>query len=217
MSLYSKKLHYRKNGATTDINLYTASSDVSSPALCLRDGSTILYAKLASSGTDLCVRKNGTVYHVQNYIMPPPKPKISYDTLYFVVSGSYDNSRWMSEKGNAWGPTWTNVSKSIDVVSVDDVLFFLNSSGKCTRLSFRARYNGGWDTPELKYRLPHSFNVMLGNYRDYTFNAKCTSNPTYNTSYYVYAATDFGAATQFMNKDFLINNITSMRVESNGD
>ena len=66
MSLYSKKLHIRKNGTVTDINLYTTEDEVGTPHLTLRDGSTFLYAKIDSgSGTDLRVRKNNTIYYVK--------------------------------------------------------------------------------------------------------------------------------------------------------
>ena len=38
MALYGKKLHIRKNGVVTDINLWTESGEAGTPALHIRDG-----------------------------------------------------------------------------------------------------------------------------------------------------------------------------------
>lgn len=83
MSKYSKKLHIRKSGSVQDINLYTATSDISSGQyIRLRDGSTLLYAALGSTtdslASSLRVRKSGTVYAVlkESY----PTGSVTYNT-----------------------------------------------------------------------------------------------------------------------------------------
>ncbi|WP_371363621.1 hypothetical protein SRRS_45010 [Sporomusa rhizae] len=68
MALYSKKLHIRKAGVVADIYLYTTTTEVGSPCLTLKDGTTSVYAKLGittdGNASSLKVRKNGTTYAV---------------------------------------------------------------------------------------------------------------------------------------------------------
>lgn len=73
MAEYTKKLHYLKNGATQDIQLYTSLSDVvdanaNTPALRLKDGNTTVYAKLGSTSdsnaSHMRVKANNTTYAV---------------------------------------------------------------------------------------------------------------------------------------------------------
>lgn len=86
MSQYSKKLHVRKSGSVQDINLYTATSDISSGQyLRLRDGSTLLYAALGSttdsSASSLRVRKSGTIYAVLKESYPTGSATYTSDVL----------------------------------------------------------------------------------------------------------------------------------------
>lgn len=66
MALYKKKLHIRKDGAVTDINLWTEKSEVGAPTLAIRHDSTVVYAKLGAVDDALAsalrVRKDGIVY-----------------------------------------------------------------------------------------------------------------------------------------------------------
>jgi hypothetical protein len=72
MSEYSKKLYIRKSGITQSISLYTTIAEVGMPCLCLRDGSTSLFAKIGKvgshGGTDLRVRKDGNIYQVLSFV-----------------------------------------------------------------------------------------------------------------------------------------------------
>lgn len=66
MALYKKKLHIRKDGAVTDINLWTEKSEVGAPTLAIRHAGTVVYAKLGevtdTQASALRVRKDGIVY-----------------------------------------------------------------------------------------------------------------------------------------------------------
>lgn len=66
MALYKKKLHIRKDGVVTDINLWTEKSEVGSPTLAIRHDGTVVYAKLGevtdTQASALRVRKDGIVY-----------------------------------------------------------------------------------------------------------------------------------------------------------
>lgn len=66
MALYGKKLHIRKDGAVTDINLWTEKSEVGSPTLAIRHDGKVVYAKLGevtdTQASALRVRKDGIVY-----------------------------------------------------------------------------------------------------------------------------------------------------------
>jgi len=68
MALHSKKLHVRKAGVVTDINLYTTLSEAGNSGLAIRDGGTTAYAKLGAAtdtlASPLRVRKNGETYAV---------------------------------------------------------------------------------------------------------------------------------------------------------
>ena len=68
MALYEKKLHIRKNGVVTDINLWTESGEAGTPALHIRDGGNLVHAWLGEVtdglASDLRVRKDGVVYAV---------------------------------------------------------------------------------------------------------------------------------------------------------
>ena len=68
MALYEKKLHIRKNGVVTDINLWTESGEAGTPALHIRDGVNLVHARLGEVtdglASDLRVRKDGVVYAV---------------------------------------------------------------------------------------------------------------------------------------------------------
>ncbi len=68
MALHSKKLHVRKAGVVSDINLYTTLSEAGNSALAIRDGGTTAYAKLGAAtdalASPLRVRKNGETYAV---------------------------------------------------------------------------------------------------------------------------------------------------------
>lgn len=66
MALYEKKLHIRKNGVVTDINLWTESWEAGTPALHIRDGVNLVHARLGAVtdglASDLRVRKDNVVY-----------------------------------------------------------------------------------------------------------------------------------------------------------
>lgn len=66
MALYKKKLHIRKDGVVTDINLWTEKNEVGSPALAIRHDDKVVYAKLGAVDDALAsalrVRKDGIVY-----------------------------------------------------------------------------------------------------------------------------------------------------------
>lgn len=66
MALYGKKLHIRRDGVVTDINLWTEKSEVGSPTLAIRHDSAVVYAKLGkvtdTQASALRVRKDGIVY-----------------------------------------------------------------------------------------------------------------------------------------------------------
>ncbi len=66
MALYGKKLHIRKDGAVTDINLWTEKSEVGSPTLAIRHDGKVVYAKLGNVDDTLAsalrVRKDNIVY-----------------------------------------------------------------------------------------------------------------------------------------------------------
>ena len=68
MALYGKKLHIRKNGVVTDINLWTESGEAGTPALHIRDGVNLVHARLGEVtdglASDLRVRKDNVVYAV---------------------------------------------------------------------------------------------------------------------------------------------------------
>ena len=68
MALYEKKLHIRKNGVVTDINLWTESGEAGTPALHIRDGVNLVHARLGEVtdglASDLRVRKDNVVYAV---------------------------------------------------------------------------------------------------------------------------------------------------------
>src|SRR5574344_1368068 len=65
MSEYSKKLHIKYNNVQTDIKLYTTTNEGGSNYIGLYDGVTNTYAKLdTSTGTNLHIKKNGTVYNI---------------------------------------------------------------------------------------------------------------------------------------------------------
>lgn len=68
MALYEKKLHIRKNGVVTDINLWTESGEAGTPALRIRDGVNLVHARLGEVtdglASDLRVRKDNVVYAV---------------------------------------------------------------------------------------------------------------------------------------------------------
>lgn len=68
MALYGKKLHIRKNGVVTDINLWTESWEAGTPALHIRDGVNLVHARLGAVtdglASDLRVRKDNVVYAV---------------------------------------------------------------------------------------------------------------------------------------------------------
>ena len=66
MALYKKKLHIRKDGVVTDINLWTEKSEVGSPTLAIRHAGAVVYVKLGevtdTQASALRVRKDGIVY-----------------------------------------------------------------------------------------------------------------------------------------------------------
>ena len=66
MALYGKKLHIRKDGVVTDINLWTEKSEVGAPTLAIRHAGVVVYAKLGevtdTQASALRVRKDGIVY-----------------------------------------------------------------------------------------------------------------------------------------------------------
>lgn len=66
MALYKKKLHIRKDGVVTDINLWTEKSEVGSPTLAIRHDGKVVYAKLGNVDDTLAsalrVRKDNIVY-----------------------------------------------------------------------------------------------------------------------------------------------------------
>ena len=66
MALYGKKLHIRKDGVVTDINLWTEKSEVGAPTLAIRHTGVVVYAKLGevtdTQASALRVRKDGIVY-----------------------------------------------------------------------------------------------------------------------------------------------------------
>ena len=68
MALYEKKLHIRKNGVVTDINLWTESGEAGTPALHIRDGVNLVHARIGEVtdglASDLRVRKDNVVYAV---------------------------------------------------------------------------------------------------------------------------------------------------------
>lgn len=68
MALYNKKLHVRKAGVVTDINLYTTPEEVGNPSLKLKDNNNIIYAKLGnindSNATEVRIRENNSIYAV---------------------------------------------------------------------------------------------------------------------------------------------------------
>lgn len=68
MALYGKKLHIRKNGVVTDINLWTEIAEAGTPALHIRDGVNLVHAQLGAVtdglASDLRVRKDNVVYAV---------------------------------------------------------------------------------------------------------------------------------------------------------
>ena len=75
MALYGKKLHIRKNGVVTDINLWTEIAEAGTPALHIRDGVNLVHAQLGAVtdglASDLRVRKDNVVYAVlkNRYVM----------------------------------------------------------------------------------------------------------------------------------------------------
>ncbi len=75
MTQLAKSLHYRKSGAVTGIPLFSAATDTSGSTLPLRVDSAAAYAQLVPEtggygGTDLKVRKTGSVYRVANMAFP---------------------------------------------------------------------------------------------------------------------------------------------------
>ncbi|MCP5102551.1 MAG: hypothetical protein GY950_04190 [bacterium] len=68
MAEITKKLHYRKGGATVDIKLYNSVSDVGSDYMSLQVDSATVYAHLGSTieteASELMVRKGGQTFAV---------------------------------------------------------------------------------------------------------------------------------------------------------
>lgn len=75
MALHSKKLHVRKAGVVTDIDLYTTMGETGNSALTIRDGGTTAYAKLGAAtdalASPLRVRKNGETFAVLKSAVKP--------------------------------------------------------------------------------------------------------------------------------------------------
>lgn len=95
MSTYSKKLHYRKSGTIYNIELGTSPSDVGGNYITLRDGASIVYAKLGATSdslaSDMRVRKGGNIYAVIK-TLSAPSGSISYTipgTYSFTVPQGY--------------------------------------------------------------------------------------------------------------------------------
>lgn len=75
MALHSKKLHVRKAGVVTDIDLYTTLGETGNSALAIKDGGTTAYAKLGAAtdalASPLRVRKNGETFAVLKSAVKP--------------------------------------------------------------------------------------------------------------------------------------------------
>src|SRR5574344_1222969 len=89
MSEYSKKLHIKYNNIQTDIKLYTTTSEVGNNYISLYDGIYNTYAKLdTASGTNLHIKKNGTIYNViKEAIVQHGNKMITSNTTFIVPSG----------------------------------------------------------------------------------------------------------------------------------
>lgn len=88
MAVYDKKLHIRKAGVVTDINLYTTIEEVGGGEyITLKDGTTAVYARLGAIddtySSPLRVRKRGSIYSVLTQASLP------YTELYWTTSGTY--------------------------------------------------------------------------------------------------------------------------------
>ncbi|XER08880.1 hypothetical protein SRRS_44970 [Sporomusa rhizae] len=91
MTLHSKKLHIRKTGVVTDINLYTTIGEAGNSALAVKDGRTTVYAKLGlptdSLASPLRVRKSGNTYAVLTATAEP----VSTPLFAYTLSNEYLN------------------------------------------------------------------------------------------------------------------------------
>lgn len=92
MALYGKKLHIRKNGVVTDINLWTESWEAGTPALHIRDGVNLVHAQLGAvtggMASDLRVRKDNVVYAVmKNYHVLMEIIETPNQTIIVTVNG----------------------------------------------------------------------------------------------------------------------------------
>lgn len=90
MAKYSKQLHIRKNGVVTNIDLFTATTDITSGQyIGLRDGATKVYAPYGSTSdslaTNLRIRKNGSMYSILNTI------RAAAGSFIFAASGQRNN------------------------------------------------------------------------------------------------------------------------------
>jgi hypothetical protein len=98
MGKISKKLHFKRNGTTYDINLYNSKNDVGPLYITLKIDGAQAYAQIGAPGTEsataVIVNKGGTVYAVKN----------KAEDLSLLSSGTISNT---GSVGNAvvLGPT----------------------------------------------------------------------------------------------------------------
>lgn len=138
MSEYSKKLHYRKNGAVTDISLYTNIGEAGSNHIMLRDGSVNLYAGLTTQGnpyaTDLTIRKNGSIYRVAKSVKQTTTLSFNYHA---------DDYAWayIGQTSDCVGATLLGQMYYKD--GEQKITYELNNNIQTYYLLFRANNTGG--------------------------------------------------------------------------
>jgi hypothetical protein len=112
MALYEKKLHIRKNGVVTDINLWTESGEAGTPALHIRDGVNLVHARLGEVtdglASDLRVRKDNVVYAVlKNRWVTINIVQSANQTITVSVDGSPHTESFAVPYGTAFTATIT--------------------------------------------------------------------------------------------------------------
>lgn len=112
MSVYSKKLHIRKDSTVTDIDLHTEA--ISTPSLVVKDGDTKVYARLGDASnrvaTPLHVRKDGTTYSVLQHAQATVTIKQqSNETMTVTADGKGYTSTFKAEIGTPYTCAFTYV------------------------------------------------------------------------------------------------------------
>lgn len=153
MSAYSKKLHIKKGSSQQDIILYTTTGEVGSNRLCLKDGSTTVYAKLVSTSDSnaswLHVKKGNTTYCVAKKVggsTPTPTPTVwnidaqrtnsttSPYTTCTATDGAYScktGNDHLSEYGFAY-----HLVSSTSTTAVFNLTFYVKFSSGCVGKTF---------------------------------------------------------------------------------